>query len=232
MDVLYEKGFRRVLDHKVQEKLSKIKNEQFRYRLSLVLAHDPRNRDAIYSQYRNAGISGSEVKHRAMAQILSNAQPIPTSSKITKDESRLTPTATTPPPVRQNLYPPPPTSTTLNSRPTPAIRFGSGPDYHIPRDNHTPSSFTKNYTPSYSKGKYDNILAYEGRPENREPNTQWNTKFSSGKNIDSYKPINTLQQRPWEPYVPNVSQNGYNFEMKPKQPPTIPFGVENKLRPH
>lgn len=45
MDVLYEKGFRRVLEGKVKEKLAAVKDEGLRYRLAVVLSHDPQNRD-------------------------------------------------------------------------------------------------------------------------------------------------------------------------------------------
>lgn len=45
MDILYEKGFRKLLDSKVKEKLANIQSENLRYKLSIVLSHNPQNRE-------------------------------------------------------------------------------------------------------------------------------------------------------------------------------------------
>ena len=56
MDILYEKGFRKVVEGRVQAKIREVKDEGLKYRLSIILSHEGRDRDAIYDQYRGSGM--------------------------------------------------------------------------------------------------------------------------------------------------------------------------------
>lgn len=69
MDILYEKGFRRLVENRVNDKLSKIKNEQLRFKLSIVLSHDPNNREEIYKTYRTPGLLSSQVKNSVIKHL-------------------------------------------------------------------------------------------------------------------------------------------------------------------
>ena len=77
MDVLYEKGFRKVIESRVQEKLNQIKDKSLKFKLAILLTHDPRNRDEIYNQYRSSEtFSASEVRNRAVNKIVQNSKRI------------------------------------------------------------------------------------------------------------------------------------------------------------
>ena len=51
-----------------------MKNDSLRFKLSILLSHDARNRDVIYKQYKNEELSASWVKSRAINKIIQTAK--------------------------------------------------------------------------------------------------------------------------------------------------------------
>lgn len=71
MDVLYEKGFRRILEDKVYQKINNIQDPSLKNQLRVLLAFEPRDRDIAYSWFRESGsnITESEARRRQLAKI-------------------------------------------------------------------------------------------------------------------------------------------------------------------
>lgn len=75
MDILYEKGFRRVLQSKVDERLRTIKNQSLRSKLELLLSFDPRKREDVYRLY-NENSFLTELRKKNAKIILDRANGI------------------------------------------------------------------------------------------------------------------------------------------------------------
>ena len=86
MDILYEKGFRRVLQSKVDERLRTIKNQSLRSKLELLLSFDPRKREDVYRLY-NENSFLTELRKKNAKIILDRANGIIHQASDTQPES-------------------------------------------------------------------------------------------------------------------------------------------------
>jgi hypothetical protein len=63
MDHIYEKGFRRILDKIIANEISKIKREDLRERIQILISHHPQKRTEIETFYQRSSNSEDFVKN-------------------------------------------------------------------------------------------------------------------------------------------------------------------------
>lgn len=67
---MYEKGFRRVIEEKIQHKIAGVHNKSLQDKLKVLLAFNPRDRDLSFSWFRNENaFTESEARRRQINKI-------------------------------------------------------------------------------------------------------------------------------------------------------------------